>query len=324
MSQVTGKNSQNAKTKCWKCGLVCKNKQGLSTHQNKCLNGAPKGASFYRDERIELNTLPVRWQDLTNDKALPATQPLAASEEYVQELLSEWIEQLQELTKIAKSEPQAAYSAFVSGFQHKMTYFIRTIPDLTDILKPLDDYLTEHFIPAFTEGHILSEADRKLISLPVRYGGLGIPIYQELCTREYNNSRKVTAPLTPRIVSQEQTYVYSKTRERQIDMEIKKAREEIHKSKLQSLRSDMTPQQIRANDLAQMKGASAWLTSLPLQDEGFVLNKREFFDAISLRYRWNLKRTPTNCACNKPFDSDHAMQCPLGGYVIRRHNRVNT
>ena len=84
----------------------------------------------------------------------------------------------------------------------------------------------------------------------------------------------------------------------------------------------MTLMQKRANDLAQMKGASAWLTSLPLKDEGFVLNKREFFDAIAIRYRWNLKRTPTNCACNKPFDSDHAMQCSLGGYVIRRHNGV--
>ena len=72
------------------------------------------------------------------------------AESYVQELLDDWIKQLQELTKIAKSEPQAAYSAFVSGFQHKMTYFIRTIPGLTSILKPLDDYLTEYFIPAMT------------------------------------------------------------------------------------------------------------------------------------------------------------------------------
>ena len=54
----------------------------------------------------------------------------------------------------------------------------------------------------------------------------------------------------------------------------------------------------------------------------FPFVKREFFDAIAIRYRWNLKRTPTNCACNKPFDSDHAMQCSLGGYIIRRHNGV--
>ena len=101
-----------------------------------------------------------------------------------------------------------------------MTYFIRNIPGLTSILIPLDDYLTEHFIPAITEGHILSEADnRKLISLPVRFGGLGIPIYQEICTREYENSRKVTLPLTPRIVEQEQEYTHNKEREKKIDLD---------------------------------------------------------------------------------------------------------
>ena len=128
--------------------------------------------------------------------------------------------------------------------------------------------------------------------------------------------------MTPKIVSQEQAYDIDKANERQIEKEIRKSREEDHKIKLDTLRSNMTLLQKRANDLAQMKGASAWLTSLPLADEGFVLNKREFFDAISIRYRWDLKRTPTSCACNKPFESDHAMQCPLGGYVIRRHNGV--
>ena len=53
-----------------------------------------------------------------------------------------------------------------------------------------------------------------------------------------------------------------------------------------------------------------------------MLNKREFFDAISLRYRWELKRLPLKCVCNEAFTSDHAMQCKRGGYVIRRHNRM--
>ena len=244
------------------------------------------------------------------------------AEEYVSELRDDWINQLKELTKIASSQPQAAYSAFVFGFQHKMTYFIRTIPHLCEILRPLDEYITNYFLPAITEGHVLSEADRKLLSLPVRFGGIGIPIYEELCTREYENSRKVTSPLTPKIVAQEEQYVYDKVREKKIDAEIKKVREEAHALKLGTLRSSMTPQQIRANDLSQLKGASAWLTSLPLKEEGFSLNKREFFDAITLRNRWNLKRVPTHCQCKKSFDSDHAMQCMLGGYVTRRHNRI--
>ena len=84
----------------------------------------------------------------------------------------------------------------------------------------------------------------------------------------------------------------------------------------------MTRKQLRANDLAQLKGASAWLTSLPLKSEGYVLNKREFFDALALRYRWNLKYLPTRCVCGKQFSMDHAMQCLNGGYVIRRHDRI--
>ena len=84
----------------------------------------------------------------------------------------------------------------------------------------------------------------------------------------------------------------------------------------------MSREQIRANDLAQLKGASAWLTTLPLKSEGYVLNKREFFDALALRYRWRLKYLPTRCVCGKPFSMDHAMQCLNGGYVNRRHNQI--
>ena len=84
----------------------------------------------------------------------------------------------------------------------------------------------------------------------------------------------------------------------------------------------MTPEKLRANDLAQLKGASMWLTSLPLKREGFSLNKRYFFDALALRYRWSLKYLPTHCHCGQSFTMDHAMQCLLGGYIHRRHDRI--
>ena len=167
--------------------------------------------------------------------------------------------------------PQAAYSRFTAGFQHKMTYFIRTIPSLADILKPLDECINNKFIPAITEGHVLSEADRKLLYLPVRFGGLGIPICLDLCAKEYNNSRKAIQSLTPRIVAQEHEYNLDRNRERQIEREIKEARETGHKEKLDSLCASMTDEQKGANYLAQVMGASAWLTSLPLKEEGFSL-----------------------------------------------------
>ena len=82
-----------------------------------------------------------------------------------------------------------------------MTYFIRTIPNLSAILKPLDDEIDSKFIPAITEGHQCSDEERKLLSLPVRLGGLGLPIFSELCEREYRNSVRATQQLSENITN---------------------------------------------------------------------------------------------------------------------------
>lgn len=48
---------------------------------------------------------------------------------------------------IAKTKPQAAYAAFVAGFRHRLTYFIRTIPNMRPILHELDQVITIELIP---------------------------------------------------------------------------------------------------------------------------------------------------------------------------------
>ena len=227
------------------------------------------------------------------------------------------------LTKIAKAETQAAYSAFTAGFKHKVTYFIRTIPNLENVLKPLDKYIDDHFIPAITDGHILSRDDRKLLSLPVRMGGLGITIFSDSCKKEFENSQKATRTLRANIVAQESIYVLNRRVERETEASIRAEKVKMQEGLLADLKLRMTKDQTRGSELAQMKGASAWLTSLPLKDEGYVLSKREFFDAVSLLYRWNLKRLPLNCGgCEKKFTMDHAMQCQNGGYIHRRHDQM--
>ena len=44
----------------------------------------------------------------------------------------------------------------------------------------------------------------------------------------------------------------------------------------------------KAMGLALEKGASAWLTTLPLAEEGFNLHKQAFRDALCLRYGWDM------------------------------------
>ena len=63
----------------------------------------------------------------------------------------------------------------------------------------------------------------------------------------------------------------------------------------------------RSLDFATEKGSGAWLTALPIQSLGFVLNKSEF--------RWKIPNTPFHCRCGEKNDVDHTLNCKLGGYV---------
>ena len=53
--------------------------------------------------------------------------------------------------------------------------------------------------------------ERKLLSLPVKYGWMGIVIFWDIAEDEYNNSRAVTASLIK--LQLEQNIVYSVNRE---------------------------------------------------------------------------------------------------------------
>ena len=242
--------------------------------------------------------------------------------EYEEELVNSWCEQLRVLSKIAKTEPQAAYAAFVNGYKHKLTYHIRTLPNIKQHLTRLDALVDQLFIPAITDDHMCSDDERLLISLPVKKGGLAIPIFSSIAELEFFNSRAATDQLIKHINDQVITAQIDNTLLKNSKRNIVKAREEHNDTILQQLRAKMSPEQLRANDLTMMKGASSWLTILPLKAEDYNLNKREFYDSLCLRYRWTPKYLPPVCPCGKSFNVDHAMSCMKGGFVHRRHDEV--
>ena len=79
---------------------------------------------------------------------------------------------------------------------------------------------------------------------------------------------------------------------------------------------------LRAIGLAEEKGASSWLTAIPLWEYGFNLHKSAFRDAIALRYGWTPVDLPTSCVCGSRFPVEHALSCPRGAFPIIRHNEI--
>ena len=55
-----------------------------------------------------------------------------------------------------------------------------------------------------------------------------------------------------------------------------------------TIKYNLSSQSQRVLDLNSEPGASAWLTALPLAEQGFHLMKQEFWDALHLKYGWKL------------------------------------
>ena len=224
---------------------------------------------------------------------------------------------------MAKTQPHAAYSAFTHGYIHKFAYLCRTTPETSLLLQPLEDCINSSFIPALTGRESPNKVTRDLLALPAHLGGLGILDLTKSCELEYQASLSVSSPLSTRISEQTDDYTYDCIADQlTAKSEVKKQKREIEREVAIALRSALPEVMQRAMDLAQEKGASNWLTSLPLEEFGFSLHKGAFRDAIALRYGWSPLNVPSHCACGTPFSVSHALSCPKGGFPTLRHNEV--
>ena len=86
----------------------------------------------------------------------------------MKDLVKDWDNRLTTLSTIPETQPQAAYLAFASGFKSKLNYFLRTMPNICQLLLPLERTIRNKFIPAVTKCRICSDKERVLISLPTR------------------------------------------------------------------------------------------------------------------------------------------------------------
>ena len=107
--------------------------------------------------------------------------------------------------------------------------------NISHLFSPLEDCIRNTFIPALI-GRQVSDTERKMLSLPVRFGGLGIANPSETADREYNASRKVTADLRNLIMAQQQDMsLYSSERTIAAVKEVKSKKEAFLKQKFQDL-----------------------------------------------------------------------------------------
>ena len=121
---------------------------------------------------------------------------------YMSEKVTEWCNKLKTVSEYAKLQPQATYAAFCFGEQNKFSYFLRTIPEMKDLKKPVDE-IVQKFLPLAIIDETISKKEKELYLLPVRSVGLGISLFSEKTCNELENSFTITALLVPRFITQD-------------------------------------------------------------------------------------------------------------------------
>ena len=153
---------------------------------------------------------------------------------------------------------------------------------------------------------------------------MGLTNPSQVAASEYIASAIISGPL---LAQQIKSQVHEPPDENEIhaaQREMCKVKNQYLKEKLDQVKGSVSGKTLRTVDLATQKGASSWLTVLPIRDMNFDLNKSEFRDAVKLRYDWEVPDTPSVCVCNcrDHFNVDHGMICKRGGFVIQRHNEL--
>ena len=241
-------------------------------------------------------------------------------EEYCNEKVNRWREEIEALSDIAKSQPHSAYVAFTKGFKSKFTYFMRTISSFEDYVNPIEEAISELFLPAlFGQEEPLPEELHEVITLSPAQGGLGIPALSEEAPQQYAASTSITRPHVEAILSQCTSMPAITNEIKNEQQSIKRANANAKRERIdESLPADLLPLVKQARD----KGASSWLNAIPVEEQGLTLNKEEFKDSIRMRYGMPLPDMPSHCVCGFAFSVNHALSCKRGGFVARRHDGV--
>ena len=206
--------------------------------------------------------------------------------DFVKRKISSWVKDIEELAAIAKEEPQIAYSAFTKGLSSRWSYIQRTIDGIADLFQPLEDTIYNSLIPSIV-GRKVNSLERDMLALPLRFGGLGIQNPTKTADREYQASKRITSQLTELIFNQDQdlskldrSFISKTKADLKMEKEISYAAE---KSRVESRITSESKR--RAFSIACEKGSSSWLSALPLRSLGYCLNKKDFRDSLSLRYK---------------------------------------
>ena len=243
---------------------------------------------------------------------------------YVCEKVEKWVSLINKLANVAEHNPQAAYTALVRSVQCEWQYVQRTVNGCGPWFAPVEQALTERFLPSLLKIPKVTTEQRQLYALPVKFGGLGLPDPTSTADATFATSRAATEHLGEAIRGRHKLCLPDhQSTLRKAREAYKSTKTKEHEAELAGVLAKLPEEQKQAVERAVKHKTGAWLTAMPTARNGNQLSADEWRDGIAFRYGLEPTGLQPRCdGCGERFDADHALKCRKGGLIIKRHNDV--
>ena len=247
-----------------------------------------------------------------------------ATSGFLADKIESWRNSINLLAEVAKTQPHAAHAGYFHGLRSKWVFLQRAMASIAGSLDPLEKAVNEKLIPAiFGIDSAVSVLDRDLIALPGGFSGMGLDNPTKSAPHHYRTSRILSKQHVELILTSQRELKVDQEKQKTLKVQLKQEKEDALEEEYQRIYLLAPDHLAKSMELAKEKGASALVTTLPLERHGFTFPcKRDYRDLLCLRYHRTVTGLPSTCACLEPCTGDHSQQCLNGGFVHQRHNEA--
>ena len=213
------------------------------------------------------------------------------------------------------------------SLQMEWQYVQRVVSGIGPQFAPVEEAITSKLLPSLLDTDpdkcAFLPSNRKLLELPVKCAGMGIPNPCTSAESAFNTSTQVTSMLVTSLRRNESLDVASYLASSRGARDLHRAAQKAVHQELSTSLIEKCNNSSRQRRLRRAPENGAWLSMLPTTYNQSCLSADEFRDNLRLRYGLTPNHIPSKCdGCGEKFTSTHAMCCKKGGLITIRHNDI--
>ena len=167
-------------------------------------------------------------------------------DQYCEEKIRIWKEEIERLYEIEKSQPHTAYIAFTKGYKLKFTYFMRTIDSFEDYVDPIQEAIDDLLLPSlFGQSEPLPNEVRLLVTLTTAQGGLGMPDLRAEVPQQFAGSKSITTAHIDSFTSQSTFMAPGESSTEELKRHHQSLKRVRHKERMESIDTTLSQDLLR-------------------------------------------------------------------------------